>query len=345
MKTLRYTHNLPIFSSNMVDRYFKGLRLGIFDIETLGLNPAASEVILAGFLAISEDGNCQAVQYFAENKLEERNVLLAVQEELKNYDYILTYNGKHFDLPFTTKRAVMKGLSDFSFGCYNLDLYLVLHGHSNLKAQLTNLRQKTVEDYMGFHTDRKDQISGADSIKLYETYLKTEDPAKKEELERKILLHNHDDLIQLYRILPVILKADLHRAMSYLGFPVAGAHGWPQLNIGKIRIDYTGLTIMGNYDGPGFSYISYDDGTSPYSCHFSIEGEFRFLLPTDRHKNSHYLNLRTVLPASAATLSKYPGYVNGFFILSENGKTNFLEVNMFAKALLCRFMEEVSCPR
>ena len=345
MERFRYTHQLPVFQSKLMDRYFGGLRMGVFDIETMGLNPVTAELILAGFLSVEPDGRCQVTQYFAETKAEETNILRSIEEELQTFDYVLTYNGKHFDLPFTAKRAALKGLEPFRPGCYNLDLYLVLHGHSNLKSVLQNLRQKTVEDYMGLHPDRRDQISGAEGIQLYEDYLAEEDVRRKERLKEKILLHNHDDLVQLYRILPVILKTDLHRAMSYLGFPVAGRDGWPQLNVSRVRIDYAGLTITGSYGGPAFSYISYDDGTCPWSCHFTREGEFQFLVPTRRHQNSHFLNLKQTLPQAVAPLSRYPGYVNGFLILSDSGKTNFLEANMLTQIILQTFMEETAFPR
>ena len=34
------------------------------------------------------------------------------------------------------------------------------------------------------------------------------------------------------------------------------------------------------------------------------------------------------------------GHVNGFLILSQDNKTNSLEINMFARELLLRFMAE-----
>ena len=76
---------------------------------------------------------------------------------------------------------------------YNLDLYLVLNGHSPIKKFVPNLKQKTVENYMGLWQSRTDEISGAESVELYNTYEKT----GREDLESKILLHNSDDVIQL----------------------------------------------------------------------------------------------------------------------------------------------------
>lgn len=361
MEIIQRNHQMNYYTSRLLDRYFGGMKVGVFDIETMGLNPSHAEVILAGFLQVQPDGSAVATQYFASSKQDEPELLGAIFEEFKKYDYLLTYNGKHFDLPFVCKRAEVNGFDNFRPGCYNLDLYLVLHGHSNLKKVIKSLKQKNVEDYMGLHVDRKDEISGAESILLYEAYVEERDPELKEALKEKILLHNHDDLLQLYRILPVIQQTDIHRAMSYLGFPVksagssagteneadSGTHApvWPQLNIGRIRVDHKGLTVTGTYGGPGISYMSYDNGMAPYSCHFTPEGEFQFLFYTQRHKSSHYLELPALLDdAHLDALTRYPGYVNGFLVLMEGRQTNFLEVNMFTQAFLHQFMETTACP-
>lgn len=343
MEVITRRHQLPLFSSRFTDRYLQGLRLGVFDIETLGLNPAVSEMILAGFLEVSGEGEAVARQYFAQKKNDEAALLEAVNRELARYDVLLTYNGKHFDLPYIQKRAALRSVDLQTKGCYNLDLYLVLHGHSGLKAVLKNLRQKTVEEYMGLQPDRKDEITGAESIKLYEAYLAEPEGRKKEALKEKVLLHNHDDLIQLYKLLPVLLQTDLHRAMSYLGFPAAGVCGWPQLNLSRIRVDYRGLSFSGVYGGPGFSYLSYDDGCSPFSCHFAPEGDFEFLIYTRRHGGSHYLQLSDFFEDDSP-FTRYPAYENGFLILSEGNCLHYMEINMFVQTFLRQFMEGVPCP-
>ncbi len=360
MEIIQRKHQMNCYTSRLFDRYFGGMKVGVFDIETLGLNPALTEVVLAGFLEVNPDGSAVATQYFANQKSDEPELLRAIFQEFQKYDILLTYNGKHFDLPFVCKRAELNGFEDVRVGCHNLDLYLVLHGHSTLKQTIKSLKQKNVEDYMGFHIDRKDEISGADSILLYEAYVEESDSELKETLKQKILLHNHDDILQLYRILPVIQQTDIHRAMSYLGFPVrsesAGAAGngtcstsaagsWPQLNVGRIRVDHKGLTVTGTYGGPRISYTSYDSGMAPYSCFFTSEGEFQFLFYTQRHKGSHYIELSSLLNEERLSeMTRYPAYVNGFLILTEGNQTNYLEVNMLVQKFLHQFLEQITCP-
>ena len=56
---------------------------------------------------------------------------------------------------------------------------------------------------MGLWQSRDDEISGAESVELYNTYEKIQDPA----LGEKILLHNSDDILQLSRLLPSSARA------------------------------------------------------------------------------------------------------------------------------------------
>ena len=345
MEIIQRKHHINYYTSRLFERYFPGMKLGVFDIETTGLNPTETETVLAGFLEVNPDGSALATQYFADKPGEEAQLLAAVFEAFKKYDVLLTYNGKHFDLPYICRRAELNGFKEIRIPCCNLDLYLVLHGHSSLKQVIKSLKQKNVEDYMGLHVDRKDEISGAESVTLYQSYLSETDFLRKNELKQKILLHNHDDLLQLYRILPVIQQTDFHRAMSYLGFPVKGTEGWPQLNISRIRVDHKGLTVTGTYGGPSLSYTSYDNGMAPYTCSFTPEGEFQFFFYTQRHKGSHYLALSSLLDGCRLTdMKRYPAHVNGFLVLTEGTNTNYLEINMLLQNFLSAFMAKTACP-
>ena len=45
------------FSSSILDEYFSGRPVCTFDIETQGLDPRRSPVILGGLMEVSPDGN------------------------------------------------------------------------------------------------------------------------------------------------------------------------------------------------------------------------------------------------------------------------------------------------
>ena len=246
MKVYEYRHRAPYFTSRILDGYFAGMRLGIFDIETMGLSPDRAACVLAGLMKVAPDGSCVMRQYFAESVREEKQLLTKLFTDLNGFDYILTYNGKHFDLPFITKRAQRLDLAERRLRPYNLDLYLCLNGHSEIRNLLPSLKQKSVEAYMGLAPGRGDEIDGKESIALYRAFESAFDETEKNELRRKILLHNHDDILQLYKIFPIILQTDIHKAFSALGFPVAGQNGWPQLNVSFCKVSGGALLISGS---------------------------------------------------------------------------------------------------
>lgn len=73
------------------------------------------------------------IQLFADKPDDEREIISRSMELLGEADFILTYNGRHFDVPFMQKRAQKHGLV-FPDNLYDLDLYLVVNGHSNLRG-------------------------------------------------------------------------------------------------------------------------------------------------------------------------------------------------------------------
>ena len=342
MKTIEYKHRLEYFSSGLWERYFGGMSFCIFDIETLGLNPAFCPVVLAGVMTEDENGDCLLTQYFAETPDDEKELLLVLEEYLNRFDFIVTYNGRHFDVPFIKKRAAACGLTDFSVKPYNLDLYLIVNGHSPFRRMLKSLKQSSIEDYMGLSTGRLDEISGKESVDLYYKYLDCKDLSLKSALMEKILLHNHDDLVQLYRILPVIKQTDMHGAMFSLGFPVKGQDGWPNPTIKKINISPRMLTVSGALPESCCDYTPYSCFSSadvPFDFSIARDGSFDLSLPVMKNRGASFVNIREIL-GEAPALEMLGGHVNGFLILSQDNKRNSLEINMFARELLLRFMAE-----
>lgn len=343
MKTVKNHYTIEPFCSKIMSQYFGTMRMGVFDIETLGLNPLYAPLILSGMMQIEPDGSACVTQYFAEDPSDEPLILECLRRDLEDVDYVVTYNGKHFDLPFLEKRVAKLGLAPFARNFYNFDLYLVLNGYSQIKYVLKNLRQKTVEEYMGLDNSRDDLISGAESVDLYNAYWRCPDGSDKSALMEKILLHNHDDLLQLYKLLPILKQVDIHKAMNGLGFPVFGINGWPALEISRAKTLGRDFVIAGRYYAPAFSYISYDDGLRPYSCEFAQDVTFIFKLPLDKHKGNSFINLGAYLSDYAA-FKKYPCYMGGFLLANPGRDCPYLELNMFAQSFVQNFMDNTVCP-
>lgn len=282
MKIYEYEHTTKYFDSKILKRYIGDMSLGVFDIETLGLYPKQDPMILAGIMSVESDGSCHVRQLFAENSSasEEIALLTELQSELNRFDCLLSFNGKRFDLPYVRERALRLGLSDYRIDPFNIDLLLFLRHYSSLRDTLGNLKQKTVERYMGLSVDRDDEISGGDSIIMYREFERSSDMSLKKALCDKILLHNHDDLLQLYKIFPVILQTDIHAGMNKLGFPLKGVYGWPNLHIQNMKVNASGLTVSGVYTGSEeISFWAYSTPEMPYNSSFSTDGSFQIELP------------------------------------------------------------------
>ena len=322
--TLKTTEKL--YESRTLDFYFQGMRIGVLDIETTGLNPARNHFILGGIYSVPDN---TLHQFFAETRAEEEEALCGYLDILSQLDMVITYNGRHFDLPFLEKRWQKYSGAPARLP-YNLDLYLILNGHSPIKRFVPNLKQKTVENYMGLWQSRDDEISGAESVELYNTYEKTQNPA----LGDKILLHNSDDILQLSRLLPVIGKSDFHKAMTTLGFPVGS------LTVRKINTGKDTLTITGEQRNGRFDYMGFQFRDMAVQSRFSGKhGDFSLEIPLIRDQGLGIVDLRAA-GLDERDFEKYPGCSSGFLIVEKNSEKQYRELNHFAKQFIALFLEE-----
>lgn len=324
----------PSYTSRAFQLYFGEMKTGVLDIETTGLSPKHSSFVLGGLLT-PESGALKAEQFFAEDLSKEQETLRAFLDAFSKTDVLITYNGKHFDIPFIKGRAG-KRADDLPF---NLDLYLLVKNYAPFRKFLPNLKQKTVENFMGLWQSRKDEISGKESVELYYRYLSHQEP----EVKETILLHNHDDILQLYRLLRILKKVDLHRAMFHMGFPVipgASAGPGPSLVVEEILLSQGSLTITGRQRRRPAEYRCFELGDIPCSAHFSREQKhFSVALPVIRQAGLALLDLKA-LNMDIALLEKYPACQQGFLILEEQKEKHYLEINHFTKLFLERILNQ-----
>jgi hypothetical protein len=165
----------------------------IFDIETTGFSRQSTKVMLIGYVEMSQ-GIGKLSQLFCNSLSEEKEILIDFMNTIKNYTYFMTYNGDAFDIPYLNARYKANGI-DFTIDkSRNIDMLKFTRKHIN-ELQLDNYKLKSVEKLLGIH--RSDEISGKESIDLYFSYLKSHDKL----LLDKILLHNYDDIKNMYPLL------------------------------------------------------------------------------------------------------------------------------------------------
>ena len=311
--------------------YFPNCRVGVLDIETTGLNPNQDRVILGGLLSFDCGNTGKILQYFSEHPSQEEALLDAYISEIKKCDLLITYNGNSFDLNFLKIRWKKFGFEVPQFP-YNLDLYLLIRNASDLKNRLPNLKQKTIETHLGLSAQRSDGISGLESIELYENYIATGN----EEAKIKILLHNRDDVYQLYKLLEVVNVCDIEKGFHHMGFP-----GTTNLEITKTKRGLHYLQIEGIQRETPVSYYSFGDFGESLQIAFDKKTKsFQILVPIFQKEGSYFLDLIS-LNMGENSLTNSPSYENGFLILEENGQVHYKSLNEFIRLLVNKIGKEI----
>lgn len=168
----------------------------IFDIETTGFSPKNTFCYLIGCIYY-KDSKFRLIQWFADSKLDELEVLQSFFEFLQNYKAVLHYNGNGFDIPYLIQKASYYNLHNLFTNLESIDLYKLISPYKNF-FKLENLKQKTVETFLGI--EREDKATGGQLISVYTDYLQHPCEASKSLL----LLHNKDDICGLFSLLSIL---------------------------------------------------------------------------------------------------------------------------------------------
>ncbi len=166
-----------------------------FDIETTGFNKKNSRVILIGLLYLEKE-NVIIKQYFANTLNQEKQLLEKFKTTIAGFDTLISYNGDTFDIPFLNSRYKYNNFDFYIDKKNSFDLLKIVRKYKK-DLKLKNCKLKTVEKSLNIN--RKDKISGKESIKMYYNYLNNND----DQLKQTILKHNFDDIYYLPKILSI----------------------------------------------------------------------------------------------------------------------------------------------
>ncbi|WP_425449745.1 ribonuclease H-like domain-containing protein [Dethiothermospora halolimnae] len=166
-----------------------------FDIETTGFHRKRDKVILIG-LSLYKENSLIIKQFFANSFDDEEILLKKFKKEIVKYDYILSYNGNRFDIPFLNDRYKYNSLDFIINKSNSIDLYEYIRSNKDILS-LDSYKLKNIEKYLDIH--REDLISGKKSSSMYKEYIKT----KNNTLKDIILKHNYDDVYYLPDILKI----------------------------------------------------------------------------------------------------------------------------------------------
>jgi len=203
MKQLNYELSEKYKFPEIIEELFANRKVCIFDIETTGLNRNKDQVILIGYMYIQD--NKQIIkQIFAECHEEEQTLLEFFHKDIQEFDILITYNGRNFDIPFLQARYNQYNMKTYIHLEDHIDIYQHLKLYKN-HLNIENYKLKSIEAFLGI--DRQDTISGKESVKFYNDYVFS--PNK--DVLNKILLHNYEDIYHLGKILDIYGHIPVHK--------------------------------------------------------------------------------------------------------------------------------------
>jgi len=178
-------------------RKFGHRRILFLDIETCGLQ--SQPVFLVGLCHIG-DRNLVLRQLFARDYAEERSLLAEVERILGEHDFLVTYNGKTFDLPFLRHRAVYHRMR-FETSIPHLDLLWMVR--RRWKDRLPDCKLKTLE-WRVLRRLRAGDIDGSEIPGAYHEYVKHGQPHRL----LPVFHHNLLDVVAMAELLPKLFEPE-----------------------------------------------------------------------------------------------------------------------------------------
>jgi hypothetical protein len=164
-------------------------RLLFFDAETTGLGVGAGNIPFMVGLGYYDDAQFIVEQLFIRHPGEEAEMLRYLQEKLRRFTHIVTYNGRAFDWPVMKNRFVMNRLR---LAEEPSPIDLLYPSRSLWKHSLPSCRLGNVEaDKLGFI--RRDDVPGSLAPALYVQFLAEGDPA----VLSGVFRHNELDILSL----------------------------------------------------------------------------------------------------------------------------------------------------
>lgn len=161
----------------------------LYDIETTGLNPKASQLYLLGILLFHKE-NSELIQYFAESVRDEEEILEQFFQLCQTKKVLISFNGEGFDNRFIEAMAKSYGKLPLHLHLKQLDLFKLIRKRKKFYG-LESASLKSCERFLGIY--REDRCSGGELISVYQDYLQNKNNEKK----NLLLLHNREDIQNL----------------------------------------------------------------------------------------------------------------------------------------------------
>lgn len=170
----------------------------MFDLETTGLTPKSAFIYIIG-VNLWMDGAWHILQLFNDDGRSEPEMIRCFMDLCRDRSILFHFNGDTFDIPFVHGRmdkishSLGERIPDAMGSLTSMDLLKEIRPFKYALG-LPNVKQKTVEQYLGIH--REDQYNGGQLIHVYLSFLSSGSRRNRD----LVLLHNRDDMEGMFHL-------------------------------------------------------------------------------------------------------------------------------------------------
>ena len=136
---------------------------------------------------------------------------------IENYNYLYHFNGKTFDIPYILNKCDKHGISPSKHsdkilndknGIYSIDILAYIRPVKKM-LNLSKANQTALERWLGIVRD--DKFDGGKLIPIYTEYMQKKilAPAKADELEKILFLHNYEDIENMLNVASIMSYNDI----------------------------------------------------------------------------------------------------------------------------------------
>jgi uncharacterized protein YprB with RNaseH-like and TPR domain len=193
--SLREILNLSTYPAHLLtkDERLKemNLRKTLFlDTETTGLSGGTGTFAFMIGLGFFEGDGFLVEQLFMRDYVEERASLSILRNLLQSFDYLVTFNGRHYDVPLLETRFILSRMTSKIREMPNFDL--LFPSRKIWKGAYENCRLVTLESRL-LGMEREDDVPSEWIPSLYFDYLQTKDARK----IHRVFYHNRMDILAM----------------------------------------------------------------------------------------------------------------------------------------------------
>lgn len=178
---------------------FDFARALFIDTETTGLAGGTGTLAFLIGVGYFQDNGFKVVQYFMRDYDEEAAVLWTLGNLIRNFDYLVSFNGKSYDVPLLSTRYMLNRMESPLEGLLHLDL--LSSARRLYKNRFESVSLSSLEKNL-LSLQRQGDVPGYEIPSVYFQYLKDKNPYPL----KPIFYHNQIDILSMVSLAIYIAK-------------------------------------------------------------------------------------------------------------------------------------------